>query len=92
MTPSPLMLAVASTIYGGGKDSVYIVNGASTAALIDGGAGNDFLSLGALSGTSSLIGGAGDDTITVAGSSTQWLIDAGEGADVASPTPLAHDS
>ena len=37
---------IASTIYGGeGKDSVYVVNGASTAALIDGGVGNDFLSL-----------------------------------------------
>ena len=56
---------------GEGKDSVYVVDGVSTASLVDGGAGNDFLSLGALSGTSSLLGGAGADSITVAGNSTQ---------------------
>ena len=76
---------IASTIYGGsGKDSVYIVNGASTAALIDGGVGNDFLSLGGLSGTSSVLGAAGADSITVAGNAsgaTQWLVDGGDDAD-----------
>ena len=51
------------------------------AALIDGEVGNDFLSLGGLSGTSSLFGGAGEDTITVAGKANQWLIDAGDDGD-----------
>ena len=66
---------IASTVYGGsGKDSIQVANGASTAALIDGGVGNDFLSIGGLSGTSSLLGGAGEDTITVAGANSQWLL------------------
>ena len=76
---------IASTIYGGaGDDSVYIVDGASTAALIEGGVGNDFLSLGGLSGTSSVMGGAGADSITVSGNATnasQWLVDGGDDAD-----------
>ena len=43
--------------------------------------GNDFLSVGGLSGTSSLLGAAGDDTLMVAGAATQWYADAGEGDD-----------
>ena len=78
-------------VYGGsGKDSVWIVNGASTASLIDGGVGNDFLSLGGLSGTSSLLGGAGEDTITVAGGSTQWLVDGGDDNDTIAITNAAE--
>ena len=57
---------VASSVYGAGTDSVWIANGASTAALIDGGVAMTS-SLGGLSGTSSLLGGVGEDTITVAG-------------------------
>ena len=38
---------IKGSIYGGsGDDSLYVVSGASTSALIDGGVGNDFLSLG----------------------------------------------
>ena len=83
MIPFPIDAGlIASTIYGGaGKDSVWIVDGASTASLIDGGVGNDFLSLGGLSGTSSLLGGAGEDSITVAGATTQWLVDGGDDND-----------
>ena len=96
MIPSPSSISLntgdvvsINAVYGGGagKDSVWIVNGASTAALIDGGVGNDFLSLGGLSGTSSLLGGVGEDTITVAGTSTQWLVDGGDDAMTPLPSP-----
>ena len=75
---------IASTIYGGaGDDSVYIVDGASTAASSKVG----------LAMTSSAwvvcqgplpTGGAGADSITVSGNATnasQWLVDGGDDAD-----------
>ena len=49
--------------------------------MIDGGVGNDFLSLGASWWNLLSLGGAGEDTITIAGSATQWLVDGGDGDD-----------
>ncbi|WP_298232626.1 type I secretion C-terminal target domain-containing protein [uncultured Azohydromonas sp.] len=62
-----------------------------SAALIDGGADHDYISV-SLAGASTVLGGAGNDTISFTYASNGMTVDAGEGADSIWAASWEHDA
>ncbi|WP_445626190.1 beta strand repeat-containing protein [Nostoc sp. DSM 114167] len=71
-----------NTLNGGAGNDILYVSGSADDNLLDGGDGNDFLSVFSdASGENTLNGGVGNDTLDVSGSTGNNLLDGGDGND-----------